>query len=226
MKYLLSLILFIHATSALAVRHGQVVNPKDHPQVVFIEHPAGVCTGVIVGRYTVLTALHCVPNLSLQGVKVDGVFAQKLLVPIQEENSKTVLDLALIQVRLDPTRPISPIALEAPKNSNFNIYFLGYGQSSYEDNSPPQLRMGKNKTSSINQYLINFEFDYEDLELANNSGALPGDSGGPLYQEGEISVLGIASKSTFSSSYVNLSGPRAKKFFKLAQKSGYNIDFR
>lgn len=218
-----------------AITNGIPLSDEDYLAVVLIEdmETETVGTGVVVGNGTILTAEHCVPSKNSQSIKINGEYLVSEIIGGDNVISASSLDLALLKIPLNRLKSILPIAKSQLPSPPIPISIIGYGLA-FKEGLPLDYdtslvkRIGQNAIgngpNSINDLYLNINFERIPYNSAARSGALPGDSGGPMLWND--SVVGIASKSIFLSSYVNLLGPRAKNFLSNAVSKGWNIEFK
>ncbi|MEZ0392784.1 MAG: serine protease [Pseudobdellovibrionaceae bacterium] len=237
MKLRLNFILFTLAVltglTGHAISNGIPLSKNEYPAVVLIEDlgQKSIGTGVVIGNGTILTAEHCVFSKDPKKIRINGqAIVSKILVD-STATAATRLDLALLKVDPKSSKTTLPLAQFELPPPPFEVAIIGYG-SAFKAGQPLEQdnrvvkRIGKNEISSpdfISDLYFNLEFEWEPFDKSKPSGALPGDSGGPMLLD--ETVIGIASKSTFLSNYVNLLGPRAQAFFKKAVSTGWKIDF-
>ena len=190
-------------------------------------------TGVVVGNGTVLTAAHCVASKDIKSIKINGQYLVKKIIIGDKVKSQKSLDLALLKIPLNHFKNILPIAKAKLPPPPIPVSIIGYGLA-FNDQLPLDFdtrllkRIGYNtlgtEPDTINDLYLNLEFEHVPYDSSARSGALQGDSGGPMVWND--SVVGIASKSIWISNYVNLQGPRAQNFLKAAVAKGWQIDFK
>ena len=215
--------------SAYAITNGQKISEESSTQIVKLSNSEGTCTGVVVGPSTVLTARHCTGKNIASQILVNGVPAIEIKVPTVEIEPESDLDLALLKLSHEMPNVI-PIRRSPTPETAFQIQIVGYGGAYDSEGNidwADVKRVGKNVVlpgdRSKNPYFnIKFELGAYNPNLV--SGALPGDSGGPmLYNR---LVIGISSKSMFGiSNYTNLRAERALKFFSEATREGWIIQW-
>lgn len=223
------------ASQAKAITNGVVISPDQAPFVVMVEdrtmHTVG--TGVVVGPGVILTAEHCIPSKDTQSLYIDGKpVVTQILLP-KDDGGNIRLDLALLSVDASLFPAYTPVFSQSPSNAAFDVEIIGYGfayrpGTALELDESTILRKGRNRVQDparqINSSYINIYFEHGPQDERMPSGALPGDSGGPMLI-GQ-SVIGIGSKSVFNTSnYVNLTGARAHGFLESASKQGFQIQF-
>lgn len=231
MKTLVLLFAFLASTS-FAITNGRPISEAETPHIVLIEYSGGVCTGVAVGDGTILTAAHCLGTKDPKQLFVNKSQVLDILLPRQEK-TQIALDLALLKVEARLSTAIMPVWISALPKIPLNVVMVGYGMayqktSPLKENTETVKRVGSNilkaEGNVRNEHYYRVESVVGPDDPSKASGTLPGDSGGPLIYEN--TVIGIASKSMFGfSPYVNLSGPRAKKFLQEASRKGWKIEF-
>ncbi len=227
-SFILTFALSLLSFHSWGLTNGVPLKANEASAVVLIEDvSAGRGTGVIVGHNLILTADHCLPSRKKANVRINGkTIVAELLFPDRRASS-TNLDLALIRVK-DGSLDISALPMgQIPPKKGDRIELIGYGPSYTKTNPVKEderiiKRLGFNFITRVNPDYILFDFAIlNPYNPRNPSGALPGDSGGPLLLNGK--VVGIASKSIFSSSYVNLQGEVAQQFFTKARSKGWDF---
>lgn len=226
--FLLAIIFFLESTT-YAITNGKEISESDSRAIVKLTLPNGTCTGVMVGSTTVLTAKHCTGTGDPSKILLNGVPCVNIKIP-ELDGSETSLDLALLQIS-SPAAAIMPILRSSLPLHPIEINIVGYG-GAYLAQLPLKIdwsdtkRIGTNilqfDKRSRNDSYYNIEFDLGPFDENKVSGALPGDSGGPmLFDE---SVIGIASKSASGiSNYTNLASKRSRYFLDQAAKDGWHI---
>jgi hypothetical protein len=235
LKFYLPGIILFSFNFSLAITNGVPLADEDYPAVVLIEdmESQSVGTGVVVGNGTILTAKHCVASKSPKNIRINGEYLVSEIIAGDNVVSQSSLDLALLKIPTNHFKNILPIAKVKLPPPPIPISIIGYGLAFKSDlpldyDTTTLKRIGKNvigdSQNSINDLYLNIEFDHVPYDPVARSGGLPGDSGGPMLWNDL--VVGIASKSIFLSSYVNLSGPRAKNFLSNAVSKGWQIQFK
>ncbi|GJQ76784.1 hypothetical protein Trydic_g12504, partial [Trypoxylus dichotomus] len=142
---LLSLAFLIYCFEDGKIVGGTVVNISKYPFVISLNlNGSHICGGSIIGNRTVLTAAHCLENVSASQLTIYAGSKYRTLprqkVPVQsikihERYNKTSLDndIAILKLKFDLVfgRRVLPIALPAQNeevrtNSNAQIFGWGY----------------------------------------------------------------------------------------------------
>ncbi len=228
----LVLALILTTLQATAITNGQVITPKQAPAVVLIEDlkANSIGTGVFISDSIILTAEHCVASKDLSSIRVNGKKIKRLIAPPTHMGFGPALDLALLQVEEVKNRKQFEIRKTELPQIPLEVFIFGYGlaytsESGLVEDHSLLLRVGKNtlEPADRNPSYFNLNFPIEPYKAGEKSGAMPGDSGGPMIHDHQL--IGIASKSMFgNSNYVNLQGPAAQKFLKVARSKGWNFD--
>lgn len=231
------LIAYFFSVPVLAITNGQIISPEQAPAIVLIEDLKmnTIGTGVVIEDGIILTAEHSVGSQDPDSIFINGQKALSLLtVPESlQKNAKPVLDLALVKIKKGLLRTTFNIRQNPLPNHPLPVFLFGYGLAYTDDpmlveDDRLALRVGRNTLepntpqSPFNRTepYLNIDFSVTPYTEGEKSGAMVGDSGGPLIFDRE--VIGIASKSIHgTSNYVNLQGPVAKKFLNYAQKNGW-----
>lgn len=231
MKSLL-FILILTSLQARAITNGQVITPEQAPAVVLIEDLKvnSVGTGVFISDSIILTADHCIASQDLSSIRVNGKKIKRFLAPPPHSGFGPALDIALIEVESVKDRKQFEIRKTELPQTPIEVFIFGYGLAYtsepglVEDHSL-LLRVGKNilEPADRNQTYLNLTSPIGPYKAGEKSGAMVGDSGGPMIHDHQL--IGIASKSMFGhSNYVNLQGPSAQKFLKAARAKGWKFD--
>jgi len=189
--------------------NGQI--ETGHPEVVRVltgSSPVRVCTGVVISDTVLLMAGHCVAEKTLtEGVTVEKT--NTVAASGQKLNSKVIVGYDALRgaARLSPSSarydlaavvypkgtfqpPYAKLA-KAPAKKGDIVQLVGYGASSFEDiaaNVPLDglKRSGTNKLIDSKDGLYFLEANIKAKGLDNNAVAAFGDSGGPVYRNGEF----------------------------------------
>lgn len=238
MPFVLTLSLTFTSLQVLAITNGYVITPEQAPAVALIEDLKNnsIGTGVFIGDGIILTAEHCVATKDLSSIRVNGKKIIKLMIPSPHIGHGPALDLALLQVEEVKNRSQFHIRKTQLPEIPIEVFMFGYGLAYTTDPGLVEdqnlvLRVGKNtlepntKQTPFNRgsSYLNLDFLVGPYKEGAKSGAMTGDSGGPLIYDNEL--IGITSKSGFgNSNYVNLQGPAAQIFFKHALSKGWKIN--
>ncbi|MFP2928575.1 S1 family peptidase [Pyxidicoccus sp. 3LG] len=164
----------------LAERSSAIVNGTldyGHPSVGLV-YPSG-CTGTLVGRWTVLTAAHCVTSQGQSGVFCSNGFCVSGIYSIHPNYTPDGYfnDIAVLRLDSDfqalsgvvPSR----IASSAPR-SGWQVTIVGFGCTNWDTNAGyGTKRFG---------YNILHDVDALKVQWDNSTARLcPGDSGGPVF---------------------------------------------
>jgi V8-like Glu-specific endopeptidase len=179
-----------------------------HPEVLRAltgNNPVRVCTGVVISEDVMLMAGHCVNDQTItQGVTVEtsSTAGQKL-------NSKVIVgynalrgatrlnassaryDLAAVVYPKGTFKPPYAKLATTPAKKGDLVKLVGFGASSFEDaaaNVPldGRKRSGHNTLIDSVNGLHFLEANIKAKNLSNNAVAAFGDSGGPVYRNGEF----------------------------------------
>ena len=231
---------FVSAHESVAITNGRTVSEAETPQIVHILSPDIDCTGVVVGTGIILTADHCLSRKGPAAMLVNGQQVIDIFVPTPEENQRTKLDLLLLRVPKEVTQDVLPIRRIPLPHHSIEVMIMGYGNA-YAPGLPVKIDTSSTKRAGLNilvndpkvrnESYFNLRFEPGPFDRAKPSGALPGDSGGPMVYEN--AVVGIASKSfpvvssAFGiSNYTNILSARSFRFLEEARAKGWSIRFQ
>ena len=205
--------------SELRVTNGLEVQADEYPSVVMLRVGEGICSGTFVSDYQLLTAAHCLEDVTRVEIIAiqnwSAIFGPKILAsatrwvihPLYKKGDKAQYDIALVEFPAATSAQWSAIRKERPPlGSTVNV--VGYGNN--EVNHQIQNDMMQQTGSGIKRVGQNriFEFKPGTIQLVGSysqqhakaggygpgqhAGLASGDSGGALFnQSGEL--IGVAS---------------------------------
>lgn len=199
--------------------NGNPVDKAKYPHVIRIFVGGSSCTASVVGARTILTAAHCAENgetISFQTVSGKKYTAKAVRAPGYPGKD---LDLLLANTSVDiDVKPVS-VRLDRFEKKGMEVDLIGYGctKPGGSGGNDGILRAGKSKVAAGQEY---------DLVLKTDGGAALcyGDSGGPVFFEGQ--QIAVNSKGNIEdTSYVTrLTLPDGAQFLKdFAQSKGVFI---
>jgi hypothetical protein len=195
--------------SGVKIVGGQL--ESGHPEVLRVltgNNPVRVCTGVVISETVMLMAGHCVTDKTLtEGVTVEK--ASAVAASASKLNSKLIVgynalrgverinpssaryDLAAVVYPKGTFQPPYAKISSTPSQKGDIVKLIGYGASSFEDiiaNVPVdgRKRSGTNTLIDAKNGLYFLEANIKSKNLTNNAVAAFGDSGGPVYRNGEF----------------------------------------
>lgn len=199
-----------------------VNNTQNFPGVVMISGQE-LCTGTVVGSYTILTASHCIKqnaSITVQTSVGPRTVTQVLKLGAGVEGDQN--DLALLYL----ATPLSPdliIPLASGVNPGDLVTIVGFGCNHSEASGAGGVkRAGMNVVSDISDFI---EVTTPQLNIRaiagpeNRAGVCFGDSGGPLLKQhqGQWVVVGVThgaynDNSSQVSQFVDLHQPTNRAF--------------
>jgi uncharacterized protein (TIGR03382 family) len=200
----------VAGTISQPILGGTQATPGQFPSVVAVEAGGGLCTGTLIDKEWVLTAAHCVQNISLSTIKVHfGTIninqsvgkvvtaSMAIAKPTFSESALGKNDIGLIKLS-QPVTDITPAAVNLVADKapvGIAVTMVGFGAT------------GANQTGSIGvEYVVQqtsvacSSFTGSDADLlcfsqVSGKGKCNGDSGGPSFAmiDGKLSQVGITS---------------------------------
>lgn len=229
-------------SSEIKVANGTVIPETSYPSVVLLYDEAGsICTGTFVTEEIVLTAAHCTMNGTVDSEgKVDRTLA--LIEFEDQENRKAKLvakstkivrniqwdkagrnvnryDLGLVYFPKGTAKEVSTIAGSAARSGD-EFTIVGYGLNQTNDlkdgSSAGVKRVGYNKVSNMSGGFIQF-FGATKTSTGDgtNASSSSGDSGGPLFIDGEVAGVTSGGGNSFGkarSLYIDLHSSTSREF--------------
>ncbi|PZV40149.1 serine protease [Mesorhizobium kowhaii] len=200
------------AKHAHAVILGKPTTSKEYPWHVKLNIVEGdgyipLCGGSVIGERWILTAAHCVADLTVDQVKavvVDSVSldVKELIVHPRYNKDDDTFEHDVALVRVHSTRPAAVISLPSPRThlrSGEPLIVIGTGKTEDGEESD-QLREGK--VPYVSNKMCSGKYDGISPGMmcagteSGGTDACQGDSGGPLIKydsEGSAILVGIVS---------------------------------
>lgn len=234
-------------TSDLKVTNGQAISEDVYPEVLMLEisTPAGkpgICTGTFVSDSIALTAAHCVNNgkpdddgkvdMEIHYVQNGGernldkknrlakaVAAYQYKAWQASGGGVNARDLGVVVFPAGTAKHWATIASRKPTVGD-DFVIVGYGLNELMDfgANAGVKRMGKNKILKVEAGFIRFEGTPRNLDADGiNSASASGDSGGPLFVNGELvgtTSGGGVRGNVKASNYVDLTTDSSREFLK------------
>lgn len=230
------------ATTDIKVANGTVIPETSFPSVVLLYDQKGsICTGTFVTEEIVLTAAHCTMSgdvdaegnvdLTLGIIEVEDMSAGKA--KLVAKSTKIVrntawdkagravnrYDLGLVYFPAGTAKALSKIS-SSPARRGDDFTIVGYGLNQTNDlsdgSSAGTKRAGDNTVSSVSGGFIQF---YGATKTStgdgSNASSSSGDSGGPLFIDGDIAGVTSGGGNSFGrarSMYIDLHSSTSREF--------------
>jgi hypothetical protein len=165
-----------------------------------------VCSGILVGSQTVLTAGHCSTETStIENYRIvvgGGTYRVAALVPhplfelADNARDSAPYDVGVIELSEPPNVAPVPVFIDRPVTRGTELSIAGYGthENSVDASTPEELaKVGRSIVDSVSRDGVIFE-----KHAGGGASTCPGDSGGPaiLRESGYSGVVGILSIGT------------------------------
>ena len=174
-RTLLALSLLGLSGNALAIEGGTPLNWAEHDDMVHMN-----CTGTIISGKWVLTAAHCEPAAN-KGVKTANNGTLKPQVYNHPDNLTGGVDIALWELPTHTDTTVTTFLSMHNVEAGEEIKISGFGQTAPNLNYAIQISKNQKEELAARRLF---------LELAEQGGVLPGDSGSPMTDKNNL-VIGI-----------------------------------
>lgn len=232
--------------SHIDVTNGRPISEKTFPAVISlsVEHDGreGICSGTFISDHIVLTAAHCVSDGHMADPSAETTFNVSMVKFEGSDNSHPILlakseatyqhpewtgngvgpkDLGIVIFPKGTAPAVANIRTAAPKAGE-DIEIVGYGindtRVGRDTISAGIKREGHNKLKEVKDGMLMFEGSPINVDASGtNSASGGGDSGGPLFIDGQLAGTtsggGVRDGSKVSF-YVDLTTPSSRQFLK------------
>jgi hypothetical protein len=162
---------------------GQLVSPivggtvdSGHPSVGMVLGDSSLCTGTLIGRFTVLTAAHCITPSGMRFQINNASYNASHITIHPNYCGGNCHDLALLSLTQQPNIAPSPL-LKTPPSVGQSVALVGYGKTGEYNNDLQVKRLGYNTINQITASTFSFQ---------GSSNVCNGDSGGPSFIDNNL----------------------------------------
>ncbi|MFL6797812.1 MAG: S1 family peptidase [Xanthobacteraceae bacterium] len=198
-----TLLAFTCLPAAAVVGGAQIADPDIARHVVMIAGERSLCSGVAIGTDLVLTAAHCVLEngkyrlIASEGRRKTSKEVSAVTSHPQFSPRSDAPDLALVKLAAKPPANLSPVAFSerrTPPSVGDRFIVAGFGLAAQGDRKSA----GRLRTATLvatdrpNSQLLSL-VDPQNLGESPGLGVCNGDSGGPVLDERDRTLVGIIS---------------------------------
>jgi hypothetical protein len=200
----------VAGTISQPILGGTQATAGQFPNVVAIEAGGGLCTGTLIDKEWVLTAAHCVQNISLGTIKVHfGTVdlhqslgttigaAMAIAKPGFSEMNLGKNDIGLIKLSQPVTDitplPVNLVAEKAP--IGIGVTMVGFGATGASQTGSIGIEFVVEQTSVACSSFAGSDADLLCFNQVSGKGKCNGDSGGPSFAmiDGRLTQVGVTS---------------------------------